>query len=199
MTARYATPLLTFLALLSAPALAADPPPPVTARLEYVVARGCPPEFVLRGEFGRRRGYDLFVEDAPSAWSRRSHEGRPHWLAVWRFTTAPASCSGAGPLFPRRIAKRSSSKWRAPSRSSSIRAYPRPRWGAAATTAASTGAAATTATEARARACPTFSSRHRAPACSSQAYRSVRRRPRWGLQGFHHPKRQRRLCSVGRG
>jgi hypothetical protein len=65
MTARYATPLLTFLALLSAPTLAADPPPPVTARLEYVVARGCPPEFVLRGEFGRRRGYDPFVENAP--------------------------------------------------------------------------------------------------------------------------------------
>ena len=65
MSARCTAPLLTFLALLSAPALAADPPPPITARLEYAAARGCPPASVLGAEFARRMGYDPFVESAP--------------------------------------------------------------------------------------------------------------------------------------
>ena len=46
--------------------LAADPPPSVTACLEYdVPAQGCPPASVLRVEFARRLGYDFVVEDAP--------------------------------------------------------------------------------------------------------------------------------------
>jgi hypothetical protein len=66
MTARYATPLLTFLAVLSAPAVAVASTPPVTARLEYdVPAQGCPTATVLREEFARRVGYDFVVEDAP--------------------------------------------------------------------------------------------------------------------------------------
>ena len=65
MSARCTAPLLIFLALLSAPALAADPPSPITARLEYAAARGCPPASVLGAEFARRMGYDPFVESAP--------------------------------------------------------------------------------------------------------------------------------------
>jgi hypothetical protein len=66
MTARYATPLLTFLAVLSAPAVAVASAPPTTARLEYdVPAPGCPTAAVLRDEFTRRVGYDFVVEDAP--------------------------------------------------------------------------------------------------------------------------------------
>ncbi|MEO7590155.1 MAG: hypothetical protein ABI134_02990 [Byssovorax sp.] len=66
MSARIAAPLLALLIVLSAPALAADPPPSVTARLEYdVPAQGCPPASVLRDEFARRLGYDFVVEDAP--------------------------------------------------------------------------------------------------------------------------------------
>ena len=51
--------------MLSAPALAADPSPPITARLEYVAPRGCPPASVLGAEFARRMGYDPFVESSP--------------------------------------------------------------------------------------------------------------------------------------
>lgn len=47
------------------PALAEDPPPHITARLDYVPAQGCPPASVLRGELARRLGYDPFVEAAP--------------------------------------------------------------------------------------------------------------------------------------
>ena len=51
--------------LCAAPALAAAPPPIITARLEYEVAQGCPPAAVLRAEFARRQGQDPFVEAAP--------------------------------------------------------------------------------------------------------------------------------------
>lgn len=51
--------------LCAAPALAADPPPIIPARLEYEVAQGCPPAAVLRAEFARRQGQDPFVEAAP--------------------------------------------------------------------------------------------------------------------------------------
>lgn len=66
MSIRYAAPIISLLALSSAPALAADPPPAATARLEYdVPAQGCPPATILRDEFARRLGYDFVVEDAP--------------------------------------------------------------------------------------------------------------------------------------
>lgn len=51
--------------LRAAPALAADPPPIITARLEYEAAPGCPAASVLRAEFARRLGHDPFVEVAP--------------------------------------------------------------------------------------------------------------------------------------
>ena len=57
------TTLATFLG--SASALAADPPPLITARLDYEAAQGCPPASLLRGEFARRLGHDPFVEAAP--------------------------------------------------------------------------------------------------------------------------------------
>ena len=51
--------------LCAAPALAADPPPIITARLEYEAAQGCPAVSVLRAEFARRQGHDPFVDVAP--------------------------------------------------------------------------------------------------------------------------------------
>lgn len=51
--------------LCSASALAADPPPAITARLEYHVAQGCPPASLLSREFARRLGHDPFDEAAP--------------------------------------------------------------------------------------------------------------------------------------
>ena len=59
--------LFTTLAIFlgAASALAADPPPLITARLDYAAAQGCPPASMLRGEFARRLGHDPFVEDAP--------------------------------------------------------------------------------------------------------------------------------------
>ena len=51
--------------LCAAPARAEDPPPHITARLDYVPAQGCPPASVLRGEVARRLGYDPFIEAAP--------------------------------------------------------------------------------------------------------------------------------------
>src|SRR5512132_4310127 len=65
MSARRTAPLLPFLALFATPALAAEPPPPITARLEYAAPRGCPPASVLGAEFARRMGYDPFVESSP--------------------------------------------------------------------------------------------------------------------------------------
>jgi len=49
----------------SASALAADPPLPLPARLDYEAAPGCPPASVLRGELARRLGNDPFVKSAP--------------------------------------------------------------------------------------------------------------------------------------
>ena len=51
--------------LCAAPAVAADPPPIITARLEYEAAQGCPAVSVLRAEFARRQGHDPFDEVAP--------------------------------------------------------------------------------------------------------------------------------------
>ena len=75
-------PLTVALALLSAPAAAKaplPPPPEVHTRLTYTVAPGCPPESVLRGEFGRRRGYDAFVKDAPFLVVATLKRGKRSW------------------------------------------------------------------------------------------------------------------------
>ena len=45
------------------PAFAADPPPPITAQLEYTRPPGCPSERDLSYEVSRRLGQDPFVEE----------------------------------------------------------------------------------------------------------------------------------------